>query len=193
MSMERFNDLIKTNKKGSLTNSIIGPLISSEQLKLKWRKGRICTFSQKSTTLLVDKTRFNFSIMVSPASSPGHNHVEATNPNLPSDPITNPLTNSLGTTLIMRPPWFPSKSTGLKWTRLDGYGPFITNGRFQEVQGTTSEQDSESVTTQLFNLDSLNEQHLETMHGVTWNVGCILESPDSLVESLVQRVNIGRF
>lgn len=88
----------------------------------------------------------------------------------------------------MRPPWFPSKSTGLKWMWLDGYGPFITNGRFQEVQGTTSKEDNESVTTQLFNLESVNEQRPENMQGVTWNVGCILESPNSLVESLVQRV-----
>lgn len=44
MSMERFNDLIKTNKKGSLTNSIIGPLISSEQLKLKGERGEYALF-----------------------------------------------------------------------------------------------------------------------------------------------------
>lgn len=44
----------------------------------------------------------------------------------------------------------------------------------------------------MYNLDSLNENRPEVQcHG--WDKGCIPESPDTYIESLVQRVNRGRF
>lgn len=45
----------------------------------------------------------------------------------------------------------------------------------------------------MFNLDRLNDERLEIMQDQGWAKGCIPESPDSFIESLVQRVNRGRF
>lgn len=45
----------------------------------------------------------------------------------------------------------------------------------------------------MFNLDSLNERRPEIVQAQTWMTGCIPESLDSFIESLVQRVNRKRF
>lgn len=45
----------------------------------------------------------------------------------------------------------------------------------------------------MFNLDRLFEVRPEVMPGLTWDKELIPESPDSFIESLVQRVNKGRF
>lgn len=45
----------------------------------------------------------------------------------------------------------------------------------------------------MFNMDSLNEERSETRRDQNWAKGCIPGSPDSFVESFVQRVNRGRF
>lgn len=45
----------------------------------------------------------------------------------------------------------------------------------------------------MFNLDSLNESRLKAMQCHGWEKGCIFKSLDSFIESLVQRVNRGRF
>ena len=45
----------------------------------------------------------------------------------------------------------------------------------------------------MFNLDSLNDERAEIMQEQGWAKGCIPESPDSVVESLVQRIDRGRF
>lgn len=45
----------------------------------------------------------------------------------------------------------------------------------------------------MFNLDSLNESHLEAIQDQGWEKGYILESLDSFIETLVQWVDRGRF
>jgi len=45
----------------------------------------------------------------------------------------------------------------------------------------------------MVNLDSLNESILEAMQCPGWDKGCIPESPDTFIKSLVQRVNRRRF
>lgn len=42
----------------------------------------------------------------------------------------------------------------------------------------------------MFNLDSLNENRPEAMQNQSWEKGCIPESPDSFIKSLVQRVDL---
>ena len=44
----------------------------------------------------------------------------------------------------------------------------------------------------MFNLDQLNEERPEARQDQGWAKGCIPESPDSFIESLVQRVDCGR-
>ena len=81
----------------------------------------------------------------------------------------------------MRPPWVPPASTGLRWTWIGQDGPFLTTGDFRETNHDSSETESESFTTTLFNLDSLNESRPEVMQGTRWTNGQILEYPDSFV------------
>lgn len=45
----------------------------------------------------------------------------------------------------------------------------------------------------MFNLDSLNEERLEVAQNGPWRKGCIPESQNSFIETLVQRVDRGRF
>nr|POE55683.1 hypothetical protein CFP56_59234 [Quercus suber] len=82
---------------------------------------------------------------------------------------------------------------GLKWTWLANAGPFITNGEVKESQALSSDTESDSVTVTMFNLDKLNDVRLEVKQGSTWEKGHISESPDSFIESLVQRVDRRRF
>ena len=45
----------------------------------------------------------------------------------------------------------------------------------------------------MFNLNSSNAERLEVMRGATWGRGQIPESLDSFIDSLVRRVDRGRF
>ena len=46
----------------------------------------------------------------------------------------------------MRPPWDPSRDSGLRWTWLDNFGPFITNREVRVSQTLSSGIESDSVT-----------------------------------------------
>lgn len=116
-------------------------------------------------------------------------------PNLTStqqEPITvNPIEN-VESSFVMRPPWQPLVSSDLRWTWVGGEGPCITNGEVREATHNSSETESESLTERYFNLDKLNEERPEVRTGKACRHGQILESPEEVVESLVQRVNRGR-
>ena len=116
-------------------------------------------------------------------------------PNLTStqqEPITvNPIEN-VESSFVMRPPWQPLVSSDLRWTWVEGEGPFITNGEVREATHNSSETESESLTERYFNLDKLNEERPEVRTGKACRHGQIPESPEEVVESLVQRVNRGR-
>lgn len=92
----------------------------------------------------------------------------------------------------MRPPWLPPSESNLKWTWIEGIGPYITNGlsHHPQIEDSNTKSDTTAV---MFNLDKLHEERPEAMQEQGWAKGCILESPDSFIESLVQRVNRGRF
>ena len=92
----------------------------------------------------------------------------------------------------MRPSWLPHAESNLRWTWIEGNGPFITNGKSNHPQFETSDFDSDT-TTIMFNLDKLNDERLEIMQEQGWAKGCIPKLPDSFVESLVQRVDRGKF
>ena len=60
------------------------------------------------------------------------NSLHLGNQNVPPPPL-NSLVSPSGHdfnfgTFTMRPPWDPSRDSGLRWTWLDNFGPFITNG-----------------------------------------------------------------
>lgn len=61
----------------------------------------------------------------------------------------------------MHPPWLPPKSLSLRWTWVDGDGPFITNGEMRDTHLASSETESSSATVTMFNLDNLNANKLE--------------------------------
>ena len=100
------------------------------------------------------------------------------------------IANSIS--FLERPPWQPLLHSNLQWTWKEDSGPFITNGQSYHSQFTDSDNDSDT-TTIMFNLDSLNDTGPEAMQNQGWEKGCIPESPDSFIESLVQRVDSGRF
>nr|POE48272.1 hypothetical protein CFP56_49983 [Quercus suber] len=58
---------------------------------------------------------------------------------------------------------------------------------------TSSETESNLATGRMFNLNKLNNDRPEVVQGVVWRCGQIPKSPNSLIESLVQRVDKGRF
>lgn len=93
----------------------------------------------------------------------------------------------------MRSLWLPPKSTALRWTWVEGADPFITNREMRDNHPTSSEIENSSTTGTMFNLNKLNDDRLEVVRGIAWNRGQIPESPDSVIESLVQRVDRGRF
>lgn len=93
----------------------------------------------------------------------------------------------------MQPLWLPPKSTALRWTWVEGANPFITNGEMRDNHPTSSEIENSSTTGTMFNLNKLNDDRLEVVRGNAWSCGQIPESPDSLIESLVQRVDRVRF
>lgn len=88
----------------------------------------------------------------------------------------------------MDPTFRLSTTMDLDW----GNEPFITNGISHHPQFEASESKSDT-TAIMFNMDSLNEERSETRRDQNWAKGCIPGSPDSFVESFVQRVNRGRF
>ena len=90
-----------------------------------------------------------------------------------------------------KPTWQPPQELNLQWTLIEGSGPFITIGQCTRPHFEAS--DTESDTTAIkSNLDSLNEDRPE-VQCQGWDKGGIPESPNSYIESLVQRVNRGRF
>ena len=93
----------------------------------------------------------------------------------------------------MRPLWLPPKSSALRWTWVKGAGPFITNEEMRDNHPTSSKTKSNLATGTMFNLNKLNDDRPEVVWGAAWSYGQIPESPDSLIESLVQRVDRGRF
>ena len=54
------------------------------------------------------------------------------------------------------------------------------------VLKSTLETESDIVTERLFNLDSLNDDRPEVLVGAAWRRGQISESPEEMVENLVQ-------
>lgn len=73
---------------------------------------------------------------------PTHHHHNTTNTKEEAD-----------SSFSVRPPWQPPISSDLKWTWVGGDGPYITNGKLRETNLDSSENESESVTERLFNLD----------------------------------------
>ena len=68
----------------------------------------------------------------------------------------------------------------------------MTNGNSQHPYFEDSETGSDA-TTIMFNLDNLNEERPMVAQNGLWRKGCVPKSPDSFIESLVQRVDHGRF
>ena len=91
-----------------------------------------------------------------------------------------------------RPPWIPPENSNLKWAWIERNGPYITNGQCHSPYAEASNTKSDT-TVVMFNLDCLNEEKPEILQGNTWRKGHILESPNSFKDSLIQRVNRGRF
>lgn len=71
----------------------------------------------------------------------------------------------------MQLPWLPPKSSTLRWTWVDGDGPFITMRELRDTHTASFETESSSATITMFNLDSLNAERLEVMRGATWGTG----------------------
>lgn len=133
---------------------------------------------------------------ISPASTPPHSIPEPHNrghhnvhPN--ANPSPNPV-ERFDPVFTQRPTWFPPRSSNLKWTWVEGAGPFITNGVLSEPPVPHLESESDSITAAMFNLDALNEVRPEVMPNSTCDRGQIPESPDSFIKTLVQRVDRGR-
>nr|POF07466.1 hypothetical protein CFP56_20157 [Quercus suber] len=82
-----------------------------------------------------------------------------------------------------KPTWQPPQESSLQWTWIEGNGPYITNGQNTRPHFESSDTDSDT-TTIMFNLDSLNEDKPK-VQCQGWDKGCILESPDSYIESLL--------
>ena len=126
----------------------------------------------------VPNTPFN-----SPTLSPPHPPLQEPNN------VQNPLPNQpFGASFALRPPWFPTKSSILRWSWIGEKGPFITTGLLQDSQYFVSDTESESSMAILSNLDSLNRDRLEVLPTLVWNKGHIPESLDSIVEALICRV-----
>nr|POF06586.1 hypothetical protein CFP56_17320 [Quercus suber] len=131
----------------------------------------------------------------SPVSSHSHSaQSPVTNVNIhPNQPYPNPTLPPSESHFSTRPSWYPPTNSALKWTWMEGDGPFLTNGVLRNTSISSSETESESITATMFNLDSLNIQRAEVVPQSTWARGEIPESPESLVENLVRRVNRRRF
>ena len=71
-------------------------------------------------------------------------------------------------------------------------GLFMTNRELREETDSTWATKSDSETVVMYNLDKLNDDCPEWLRRDAWNRGQILESIDSLIESLVSRVDRDR-
>lgn len=66
---------------------------------------------------------------------------------------------------------FESAVATLRWSWVDGNGPFITNGVLRENFISSSDTESDSVTATMFNLDNLNADRPEAYQGAAWRRG----------------------
>ena len=131
---------------------------------------------------------------LTPLNSPfiegcSQNALQSSQPQHTRNPIS--LNEQTDSTFSLRPPGQLPVSSDLRWTWVGGEGPFITKGELRGSNMDSSEVESDSVTERLYNLDKLNEDRPEVLVGAAWRRGQIPESPEELVESLVQRVNRG--
>ncbi|KAL0014775.1 hypothetical protein SO802_001844 [Lithocarpus litseifolius] len=110
----------------------------------------------------------------------------------PNPSLNQPNISANNASFSMRPPWLPHDESNLKWTWIEGSGPFITNGLTTHPQFKASGFESDT-TVVMYNLDKLNEERPKAMQDQGLAKGCIPKSSDSFIESLVQRVNCGRF
>jgi len=101
----------------------------------------------------------------SPASSPNH-------PNRNAEPIltfeealhdtqTQNQNHEDASNIALQPPWTYPTNSSLRWTWVDGTGPYITTGELREHIEIRSDTKSEFETVKVFNLDKLNEDHPE--------------------------------
>ena len=82
-----------------------------------------------------------------------------------------------------KPTWQPPQESNLQWTWIEGNRPYITKGQSTRPYFEASNTNSDTKTI-MFNLDSLNEDRPE-VQCQGWDKGCIAESPDSYIKSLV--------
>lgn len=61
----------------------------------------------------------------------------------------------------------------------------LKTGELRDTNQNSSEIESESLTTTMSNLNSLNESRPEVMQGTRWNYGQIPEFLDSFIQPLV--------
>lgn len=126
----------------------------------------------------------------SPASSPANtqspaNHVTHEIPPLNQNPPSNIPTNS-------PPDQETQNNSTMQWMWVNGAGPFMTNREFRQVTKSSTAAESDSKTLVLFNLDRLNEDSPEWLHGSAWERGQIPESTDGVNNSLVHRMDRNR-
>lgn len=136
-------------------------------------------FSLSLANNTVPPTPFN-SLNSSPVHS--QNSVPDPHPNLNTD--NPPPTSHMQT----QNPSCPNPAS-LSWTWVNGDGPFITNGVLRMTHNSSSDMESDSIISTMFNLDRLNTNRPETRQGVAWRRGQIPEDPDAFVVSLVRRVD----
>ena len=123
------------------------------------------------------------------ASSPGHTLNIDTPPNPTLDQsslgdLPQALHPGSGDTFILRPPCALPVDSSLRWTWVEGNGPFMTTGTLREDTRSDSTTDSDE-TMLLFNLDRLNEDRPEWVCRDAWNRGQIPDIPEPSIENLV--------
>ena len=124
-----------------------------------------------------------------PNSDDLESHIVHDNPTLPPQEFLG--NRNQNASFSSKPTWQPPQESNLQWTWIKGNGPYITIGQSTRLHFEASDTDNDT-TTITFNLDSLNEDG-PTVQCQGWDKGCIPKSPDSYIESLVQRINRGRF
>ncbi|KAF3955924.1 hypothetical protein CMV_018914 [Castanea mollissima] len=89
----------------------------------------------------------------------------------PNQPIPLHTNNQTSLPILtQRPPGFSPRSLNLRWTWIEGAGPFITNDEWREIECLNSDKESDSVTALMFNLDNLNKEHLEVVGSRTYHL-----------------------
>lgn len=150
------------------------------------------TLNQVSTPATLNQTIHSLNTPFNtPVSSPRHSTPVTDCPSQPTPLQSNNHTQV--PTFTQCPPGFPPRSSKLRWTWIEGDGPFVTNGQWRDTKCFSPETESDSITALMFNLDNLNTDRPEVLPNSTWNRWQIPESPDSMIETLVQRVDRGRF